>query len=134
MQTPAAGIPLVPAVHILYPVAARYYAGSASPYYQQKSRQWCVLCHSGHRMNGCGFSLLCRVCRPYGHIFPSVWASPLHNTILCHSVRSGNLCSILQRIGTIGGGQRESGNGNAGIQISHIRVLSYISNQNDFIY
>ena len=36
--------------------------------------------------------------------------------------------------GTIGGGQRESGNGNAGIQISHIRVLSYISNQNDFIY
>ena len=52
------------------PVAARCYAGSASPYYQQKSRQWYVLCHSGHRMNGCGFSLLCRVCRPYGHIFP----------------------------------------------------------------
>lgn len=55
MQTSAAGIPLVPA-HIPYPVAVRRYAGSTSPYYQQKSRQWCVLCHSDHRMNGYGFS------------------------------------------------------------------------------
>ena len=42
VPTPAAGIPACACIHILYPVAARCYAGSASPYYQQKSRQWYV--------------------------------------------------------------------------------------------
>ena len=131
MQTSAAGIPLVPA-HIPYPVAVRRYAGSTSPYYQQKSRQWCVLYHSDHRMNGYGFFLLCRVCRPYGHIFPQF--EPALSITRYYAIPYVREPVFHSAIGTIGGSQRESGNGNAGIQISHIRVLSYISNQNDFIY